>query len=143
MMWPLILTLVALAGVLIAARAVLLVVTVQGGSMEPTLHGGDRVLVVRSRRFALVRRGAVVVCRAPDGLVLPGLPPITRTNSALLVKRVAAVAGEPQPTGGVVPAGQVYVTGDAGAGLDSGEFGPIPRTSVVGLVVARLGTSSG
>ncbi|MEV0386260.1 S26 family signal peptidase [Nonomuraea sp. NPDC050643] len=124
----------------LAVRAALVVVTVRGGSMEPALRDGDRVIVARWARRR-VRREAVVVCRAPDGLVLPGRRPTVAADGVLLVKRVAALAGDPQPGGGVVPAGHIYVLGDAGPGLDSGEFGPIPVAAVVGPVIARLGGS--
>ncbi|SEG72864.1 Signal peptidase I [Nonomuraea solani] len=133
-MWALVAGVVISAGAaVLVARAALLVVTVQGGSMEPALRDGDRVIVARWRR---VRRGAVVVCRAPGGLVLPAA-----TGVPLLVKRVAAVAGDAEPSGGVVPAGHVYVVGDAGSGLDSREFGAIPIASVIGPVLGNRGTS--
>ncbi|MFD1540567.1 S26 family signal peptidase [Nonomuraea guangzhouensis] len=136
-MWAVLFGVVISAGVaIVVARAALVVVTVRGGSMEPTLRDGDRVIVARWRRRR-IQRDAVVVCRAPDGLVLPGMPPSTAADPALLVKRVSGVAGDRQPDGRIVPVGHIYLLGDAGADLDSREFGPVPIVSVVGSMIGR------
>lgn len=84
---------VAAAVVLVGLRRSRLVVTVSGDSMAPTLRSGDRVLARRIRSEHL-RTGQIVVLRrqhrARDGTV-GGHP--------LIVKRVAAVSGEPVPPG--------------------------------------------
>ena len=84
---------------------------VEGDSMRPTLTPGDRLLVVRRRRY---RIGDVVALRSPrDG----------RT----IVKRVSAIAGA-----------SVEVRGDnAAASTDSRAFGPVPVSSILGRAVYR------
>lgn len=113
----------------VALRRRWIVVSVRGASMLPALHHGDVVLASR-RAAGRVRRADVVVLRAPGS---PG---------DLLVKRVAAVAGDPPPEGlpapvAVVPAGHVVVLGDNG-GLDSRVFGPVPHGLLLAVVVRRL-----
>jgi nickel-type superoxide dismutase maturation protease len=91
-------------------------VIVNGNSMLPGLFPGDRVLVIPIRR---IRPGDVVAVRAPG------------TPDRLLVKRVAAVNK---------PAGTVTIVGDNPlASTDSRDFGPVPRSAVVGRAVYRYG----
>lgn len=132
---------VALGGVAAAlgsaaffARTGLLAVRVVGNSMVPTMRAGDRVLALRTRFGRELRRGDVVVCRMPDPSV--GTPP-SRT-AVLLVKRAVALAGDPMPGGGRVPADHVFIVGDHPDSNDSRWFGPIPAGDVVGRVIARL-----
>jgi signal peptidase I len=118
----------------VAVRARLLVVRVRGTSMEPTLHPDDRALAVRVRSARRPRRGEVVVCRKPE--LVGGGP--------LLVKRVAAVAGDPFPHGQPgerVPTGQVFVVGDNNVSTDSRHFGTLPQRDVVARVLVRLWSS--
>jgi signal peptidase I len=121
------LAVVTLVGVALRRRWI--VVTVFGASMLPALHHGD-VVLGRRRAASRIRRADVVVLRAP------GRP------DDLLVKRVAAVAGDPVPDGvpataAVVAAGHVVVIGDNG-GLDSRAFGPVPHDLLLAVVVRRL-----
>ncbi|MFD0899540.1 S26 family signal peptidase [Actinomadura sediminis] len=123
------------------ARGNLVVVTVGGTSMAPTLREGDRVLV-RRRPLHRVRRGDVVVLEPPpDGPLLPGPPgPDGRTWN---VKRVAALPGDPLPPGvpgedGTVPAGTLAVLGDNPDSVDSRHRGPYPGDRLLGVVVRRL-----
>jgi signal peptidase I len=60
--------------------------TVRGRSMQPTYHDGDRLLVLRRRRY---HRGDVIVFRVDAA---PG-------HLSCRVKRVVAVAGDAQRTG--------------------------------------------
>ena len=129
----------------------MLLVTVRGESMAPALHEGDRVLVVR--RWPL-RRGAIVAVRVAPA---PDEPPW------LWVKRAIALEGQqarvprahlhpdaaPERSGGRadgddvvwdVPAGHVFVRGDAASSADSATWGPIPRSAVAGVMVRRLGS---
>lgn len=119
---------VASAAVLRGLRRRLIVATVVGTSMLPAFRPGERVLV--RRRAPGLRVGDVVVLVSPDSAGDPA--------PRLLVKRVAALAGDPQADGSVVPRDAVVVLGDNG-GYDSRQFGPLPRAQVVGVVLRRLG----
>lgn len=124
----------------LAARRWLRVVVVEGGSMVPTYSDGDRLLAAYGLRWLPVRRGHVVVVRAPD----PGWRPDRTLDVAhqTLIKRVTAVSDQPRPDGvGLVPTGSVYVEGDAPGGYDSRVFGPLPRTEVIGRVLTRLASA--
>lgn len=80
--------------------------------MRPALEEGDRLLVVRRRRY---RVGDVVAL--PD----PRLP------ERVVVKRVAAVDGD-----------RLEVLGDDPAGsTDSRSFGPVAARTVIGRAVYR------
>lgn len=65
-------------------RRCLLLVTVVESSMEPALHSGDRILIRRVSGAGL-RRGQIAVVRRAGG------------SSGLVIKRVAAVPGDPVP----------------------------------------------
>ncbi|MFF7095447.1 S26 family signal peptidase [Streptomyces rubradiris] len=125
-----------------AAVRRLLVVTVRGTSMTPTHHHGDRLLVRRTRT---VRRGQVVVALRPRS------PAVWREDrhSPLIVKRVAAVPGDPVPPGSVppraedhegrVPPGRVVLLGDnTAASVDSRQLGFFPLDDVLGVVTRTL-----
>ncbi|MEV7602544.1 S26 family signal peptidase [Kitasatospora sp. NPDC089797] len=148
-------------------RAVLSVVVVAGPSMSPALRPGQRVLVLR-RGLARLRAGRIVVVSPPpegfgartDGFGLPtvgasvpgvGLPrpgAERRRPGRLLVKRLAALPGDPLPPAlravlpsgsvptGAVPAGQVVLLGDnPDFSTDSRVWGTVPEHSVVGVVL--------
>ena len=95
---------------------------VVGSSMEPTLRGGDRVLVdLWTYRQRPPRRGEVVVVR-PD------------PASSALVKRVTRIV--PGPPGHDA---SLWLVGDnARDSLDSRQLGAIERDRIVGRVVLRL-----
>jgi len=116
------------------ARRRLLVVTVVGSSMEPTLLPGDRVLVRRHRR-APVRVGDVLVFHEPDG--------------QRAIKRVAAIAGDAVPdtvrpvTGtDVVPPGMLVLLGDGIRSGDSRQWGFIPANRTLGVMTRKLSAST-
>lgn len=126
-----------LAGVVVAGVALLrrgfALVTVYGESMLPTYRPGDR-LVVRRGRAAV--QGEVVVFAVVG-------------QSGLMVKRVAAVAGEPVPADfrptvseELVPAGRLLVLGDNPTSLDSRLLGYIDADTMVGVVTRQLGAPS-
>ncbi len=143
-----------LPALLLAAAMVIFVVQptrVDGTSMEPTLHSGQRLVIEKvSYHFAAPGRGEVVVLKIPG------------REEAALIKRVVATAGdviairngrvylngavleEPylsQFTPGdlpstVVPDGYIFVLGDnRGASNDSRTFGMIPTDHLVGRAI--------
>lgn len=131
---------------LIALSRMLLMVTVVGDSMVPTLHRGDRVLAIRGR--LLLRRDRLVVFEVPQsGRV--GERDGAGGRAVLAIKRVTAVAGDPQPpvrgepSALAVPARHLFVVGDAAQSLDSLTFGSIPYTAVHAVVVSRWSPSAG
>jgi Peptidase S24-like len=89
---------------------------VRGDSMLPTLRPRDRLLV---RYAALVRPGALVLARFPDG--------------TLTVKRAVGrrTARDGRPAWWLL-------SDDPGAGVDSRHRGPIAEGDVVAVVRARL-----
>lgn len=129
------------------ARRNLVVVTVKGHSMAPAYHDGERVLLRRGG----YRTGDVIMFRfnpashsAPASLPPPASFPAPAPDVDWLMKRVAAVAGDPVPadlTGGAgcgtVPAGRLLVRSDAPGGLDSRQLGLIDARDVIGVVSTR------
>jgi signal peptidase I len=135
------LSIAALVAAIAAVRRFLVVTTVDGSSMAPALHSGDRVLVRRARK---VRRGQVVM------LGYPPVPSGADTSGQYLLKRVVAVTGDridhdwaaPDLTGlggQVVPHGHSVVLGDnRPSSWDSRHYGFVPGERVVGVVLCKL-----
>lgn len=127
-------------------RRTLVVVTVNGESMEPTFRHGERVLV-RRVGISSVRRGQVVV-------VAPGRPQrLSRDYPLWMIKRLRAVPGDPVPRDEVpmlgaepeptVPAARMVVLGDNPSGSDSRQLGYFYTANLLGVVVRRLPPRSG
>ncbi len=126
-----------------------IVVRVSGRSMSPGLLPGDRVLV-RCGSGLPVRAGAIVVFPQPATVCRPGDDhrdaASARTGGELVIKRVAAVPGDPVPgpvrqaVGGatVVPAGMFVALGDNTRSMDSRTWGFLPAGQVVGTVTRQL-----
>ncbi|MFI1869952.1 S26 family signal peptidase [Streptomyces jumonjinensis] len=135
-------------------RRRLVAVTIHGQSMRPAYHDGDRVLVRRGRPPA---PGQVVVVehpapagygpRPPEGPATDGR---CLADREWLIKRVAAVPGDPVPAaqvpllsaapGDQVPPGSLVLLGDNTANsLDSRTVGYFPADRVLGTVVRPLG----
>ncbi len=138
----------AAVGVL-AARRLLVVVTVAGPSMQPTFHTGDRVLVRRTHP-ARIPTGQVVVLQSQShegGWDTAPLPRVDMSGQSWWIKRLAARAAEPVPEvmrtrvpDERVPAGHVAVLGDNNAASsDSRAFGFVPESRVLGVVLRRMG----
>lgn len=123
------------AAVFLGTRFLALPWVVSGGSMEPTLSPGDRVLVdLWSYRQRGPRPGEIVLFRGP-------MP-----NEPMLVKRVARFPREERsvprrrlwPEGGEAARETLWTLGDNHRhSVDSRSFGPVPRTRVRGRVVFR------
>ena len=137
------LALAVLAVVVLRRRVV--VVSVNGPSMAPTLRHGDRVRVRRTPGETPAR-GDIVVVSEP-GPCRPGAP-AGASDPSLVVKRVVAVAGDAEPAflpdwarrpEGVVRAGELIVLGDnPESSWDSRQFGAVRAERVLGVVLRPL-----
>ena len=117
-------TAMAVAAALWWVRSRLLLVTIDGRSMEPSLHDGDRVLVWRTSAHR-IRRGEIVIVAEPRSNFAAA-----QGGPGLTVKRVAACAD-----------GMVVLLGDNRAeSIDSRHYGPVPSDLILGRV-RRLTTS--
>jgi signal peptidase I len=132
----------AAAALAVVLRQRFVAVRIEGSSMEPTMRAGERVLVRRAR-IDRVGRGQVVVLAFPsDAFSDIGNPP-------WLIKRVAALPGDPVPREAVpalrhatdphVPAGCLVLLGDNAAGsYDSRKAGYFSSDTLLGIVVRTL-----
>lgn len=150
------------AGLALLTIALLLLVAfvaeplrVSSGSMAPTLQRGDQVLIAKvGSRVHTPQRRDIVIFSSPS-------------SGELLVKRVAAVAGDSVgiedgvlvvngtavreayvdatlmdgtyfgPV--IVPSGEIFVLGDDRPNsVDSRSFGPVPTSRITGRVWARI-----
>lgn len=119
------------------------VVVVHGDSMNPALRDGDRVLV---RVTTTLRTGQIVLVR-PDPASRSAVLD-TQASGGLMIKRLAAVGGEPVPRqlrrvvgandSDVVPPDNVLVLGDHPCSEDSKLWGYLARGQVRGVVVRQL-----
>ena len=158
--WAIILIVAVVASFLVRAYAVQ-TFFIPSGSMEPTLHTGDRILVNKlSVRFGTINVGDIIVFKAPpkehcgDG------------NYPDLVKRVIGLPGDvmsskgntvyvnghplkepwtyfhtlsPQITKMKVPPNNYYVMGDNRANsCDSRFWGTVPRSDIIGKAFFRI-----
>jgi signal peptidase I len=135
-------------------RTSLLLVTVQGESMAPALHQGNRVLVLRSWLAGRPHKGQVVVISPPG-------EPFMKGTAHLYMKRVVAVAGDAfsaplhintnalkedealQESSQVkcwhIPPRHVFVCGDNRQySIDSRSWGPLPLDNIHGIVLRKL-----
>jgi signal peptidase I len=140
-----------LVGILLVFYVFFTSVAVEGGSMAPTLRGGDRLLVTHGNPSP--QRGDIVVAQVDDDgvpvelvkrvIALPG-------DTVEILSDVAYVNGSPEPARGqvlnrrftvsrpriTVPAGHVYVMGDNRPNSeDSRYLGPIPISGIMGKAV--------
>jgi signal peptidase I len=111
-----------------------IIVQVRGISMLPTLRDGERLLARRLRPGQPLERGDLVVFRRHTAAG-PGEPPV-------LIKRVAAVAGDPVPSWvadvrAFVPGDHVVVHGDNPRSMDSRHLGYVARTQILATIVQR------
>lgn len=154
-----------LAGLLL--RTGLLVIAVRGQSMSPTLEPGDRILLVRRWLAGRLHKGQVVVVTLDTTF---GKPRNSSEwwEASYYAKRVVATAGETfsavlsantlweiEPASRIQPAqspsqvehwqipdDHVFVCGDNWEeSIDSRSWGPLPLSSVLGIMVMKLSPS--
>lgn len=143
--------LVTVASVLLL-RSRIAIVSVTGQSMEPTLTTGDRVLVRRTGLNS-VRAGQIIVVEAPSPVHghWASAPPRRDLSREWMIKRAAAVPGDPLPPGlpatpagdAQVPDGKLVVLGDnPDASMDSRYLGYVPGDRLLGVVIGSLPRSA-
>jgi signal peptidase I len=133
-------------------RRHLMIISVNGDSMEPTYSDGDLLLVRKNTR---PHRNDVVVFVHPEA----GTKWVGKPNRILLIKRLVALPGDVFPPsdraretldtnfpkdGHRVPEHHVYVLGDnPETSADSRLFGPVHVHLLVGGVIRRMPGSPG
>jgi signal peptidase I len=132
---------------------------IPSGSMEPTLHVGDRVLVNKlSYNFHSVHRGDIVVFDKPPNDTTPGVKDLIKRVIGLPGETISGQGGqvyinnhplaEPwlpkgettQPFPSTrIPAGDYFMMGDnRGDSADSRLIGPIPKHLFIGRAFLRV-----
>jgi signal peptidase I len=76
-----------IAFLILVTRRFLLVVTIKGKSMSPTLQDGDQILALRQWPKKWLRTGQIVL------IAMSPAPPLRRSDR-FLIKRVAGVGGD-------------------------------------------------
>lgn len=139
------------AGLLLWLNRTRVAVEVVGHSMEPAFRHGERLLV-RRVPAARLRVGDVVVLGRPDTAELQEVLLSQDSMPPWVVKRVAALPGDPVPDSvlpavpggntagdGTVAPGRLVVLGDnSDHSTDSRVWGPIPDDRVLGTVRRRM-----
>lgn len=121
------------------ARRTWVLITVDGPSMQPGLRSGDRLLIRRVPADRLAAGDVVLVERPAANSWLAADAPVERW----VVKRVAALPGDPVPPGslpvppppdGRVPRGLFVLLGDNPAdSVDSRLLGFCPAERILGV----------
>jgi signal peptidase I len=150
---------VALAAAFLLRAFVVQPYYIPSGSMYPTLHVGDKVLVNKlSYDFHSIHRGDVVVFKKPPDDDAPGITDLIKRVIGLPGETISAQDGsvyidgrklaEPwlpknDPTGNFGPVtikkGYLFVMGDnRGNSADSRVIGPVAENLVVGRAFIRV-----
>lgn len=119
-------------------------------SMAPTLEIGDRVILKRATEFPNLK-GQIIAFKDPTGGDLPLTKRVVadENSSVRLYQGKIYIDNSPEPTDHEpindmpnnkweVGPGQVFVMGDnRNESFDSVSFGPIPRSSILGVITYR------
>jgi signal peptidase I len=159
--WTVILVIAVVASFLVRAYAVQ-TFFIPSGSMEPTLHVGDRILVNKlSVRFGTINIGDIIVFKAPpkehcdDGsfsdlvkrvVGLPGDVMSSKGNTIYVNGKALKepwtyfhTLNPPIPKNTKVPPNSYYVMGDNRANsCDSRFWGSVPRKDIIGKAFFRI-----
>ena len=121
-----------LLGSFVVLRRALAIVTVEGTSMVPTLHYGDRVLAWRLWPARWLRRGAIVVVKYEGEQEYPAAPRrANRRVPSLYVKRLVGLPGDTLRWSDDLSAMKSVVA----AMVASGEFAGIHPTTLAASVM--------
>jgi signal peptidase I len=150
---------------LLYLRTSLIIVTVQGSSMLPTLQPGDRVLVWRHYLFRWLKAGQIVLVRRQPAPFTEAMPENVYLNLSALppfIKRVVGLPGDKVVTywsdlpefeqrrqrdffddegnrEWCIPDDHLFIKSD-NIGLDSAILGPLPLSELLGVVLVKLPT---
>jgi len=139
--------LLPVVSLLTLTRICLLVATVQGDSMAPTLLSGERVLAWRLLPTLRLREGQVVlVAQEQQARTIPYIKRIIALEGEICTTSPRAERETDEPTNGGfkektwhIPPGHVFVCGDNQASsVDSRIWGPLPRRRILGIVLMKL-----
>ena len=143
----------------ILIRYFLVIISVSGSSMSPTLEHGERVVALRHWPVRWLTHKQIVV---GDFEKLPGFTAETaKLLGGYFIKRVAGLSGEkitmnkkdlPEPNyfswidagkegedvSWQIPAGHFFVVGDSFESRDSRLWGPIPLAAYCGIMLLKL-----
>ena len=128
-----------------------MVVTVRGESLLPTYRPGERLVLRRTPPRSLRTGQVVVLTEAGHSAPLSGpRAPVDGAGPYLIIKRVAALPGDPIPRDTVpalrtapgtrVPTGHLVVLGDnADHSHDSRHSGYLTTDRLLGVVLRKVG----
>lgn len=136
----------------ILVRCLFFVAIIEGQSMLPTFHAGEKVLVLRYWPLRWLPRNAVIVTYLnSESAVDPPIFAASKTTTTYVravvgraaIKRVIGLPGEtvqttiPSRQNWLIPPNHYFVKSD-GVGIDSNILGPISFSCFQGLVITRL-----
>ena len=145
--WVVVGVAVAAAAIWILRRYVLLV-TVEGISMAPTLRRGDRVIFLRGWPTKWLRRGDVVLIQdflVPNAFAIKrcvGLPGDRFVERHVVLGQVEHESISPLNEGELkalsIPSNAIFVEGDAPNSIDSRAIGLVNTSKVAGIALLHV-----